>query len=385
MRICALLLTVAVVVWAQTPPPQSKSVIGELTSVDASARRLVIKADNGSTYAIELDEATKFLRVPPGEKDLRKATAIQLKELSAGDRVLARGAVSEETKTVPAKIVIVMTKTDLARKHEEERLAWQRGVVGTVTALNPATKEITVTPRGPNSKPVIVDASNNPAFLRYAPGSYQFSEAKPSAFDAIQVGDMLRARGEKNEDGSRLKAEQVLSGAFQTIAATVVSVDAANGIVRATDLQTKKPVEIHTAAGTLVRRIPEMMATMMARRLQGLAGPPGPAGFTGGPGRRSPATAGGGEGSDGRPAGSAHPGGRGSFDLQQALEGMPALPLTELKKGDAVIVSSTKGGTALTAIILVAGVEPFLAAAPRSKTGQVNLGSWSFDGGIPIE
>jgi hypothetical protein len=59
---------------------------------------------------------------------------------------------------------------------------------------------------------------------------------------------------------------------------------------------------------------------------------------------------------------------------------MPQLSLSELKKGDAVIVSSSKtsGDSAITAFTFVAGVEPFLAAAPRTA-GQVNLGSWNLD------
>jgi hypothetical protein len=67
---------------------------------------------------------------------------------------------------------------------------------------------------------------------------------------------------------------------------------------------------------------------------------------------------------------------------------MPQLSLSELKKGDAVIVSSSKGPdpSSVTAFSFVAGVEPFLAAAPRTA-GQVNLGSWNLDvgGGGPEE
>lgn len=59
---------------------------------------------------------------------------------------------------------------------------------------------------------------------------------------------------------------------------------------------------------------------------------------------------------------------------------MPQLSLGELKKGDAVIVSSSKapGDAPITAFAFVAGVEPFLAAAPRTS-GEVNLGSWNLD------
>jgi hypothetical protein len=74
----------------------------------------------------------------------------------------------------------------------------------------------------------------------------------------------------------------------------------------------------------------------------------------------------------------------GNFDLQAILDRSPQLALTELKKGDALIVSSTKGADAssMTAFSLVAGVEPFLAAAPR-RAGQVDLGSWSIGAGAP--
>ena len=74
----------------------------------------------------------------------------------------------------------------------------------------------------------------------------------------------------------------------------------------------------------------------------------------------------------------------GNPDLAQMLERMPALALTELKPGDALIISSSKGPDAsrITAITLVAGVEPFLAAAPRTA-GVINLGAWNLDGGIP--
>ena len=68
----------------------------------------------------------------------------------------------------------------------------------------------------------------------------------------------------------------------------------------------------------------------------------------------------------------------------KSWNGCPQLALADLKKGDAVIVSSRKvsDGSPLTAFAFVAGVEPFLAAAPRTA-GQVNLGSWNLDVGVP--
>lgn len=79
-------------------------------------------------------------------------------------------------------------------------------------------------------------------------------------------------------------------------------------------------------------------------------------------------------------------GARGNFDLHDTLEKLPPVQISELKAGDALIVTSTReaNSSKVTAITLVAGVEPILASAPRSA-GQVNLGAWSFDGGIPTQ
>jgi hypothetical protein len=53
---------------------------------------------------------------------------------------------------------------------------------------------------------------------------------------------------------------------------------------------------------------------------------------------------------------------RGGGDVDQMLERLPALALSELKIGDAIAASSTGGTTPdrVTAIKFVAGIEPFL-------------------------
>jgi hypothetical protein len=360
-------------------PPALKSIIGEVTSIDSASKQLKLKGDDGAAYTVTLSDNTSFLRVPPGETDLKKAAKIAFSDVAVGDRALARGPLAEDTKTVPARTVVIMTKADLAKKHQHDQAEWQtRGVVGTVSALNAANKEVTITTRGREPKTIVIDASAAD-FRRYSPESVKFADAKPSSFTDLQPGDTLRALGDKSDDGLHVKAEEVVSGAFQTMAGTVDSVDPAAGEVRITNLQTKKPVVVHINEGTLSRRLDPAMAAILARRLHPeaatvAAGAPGapqaPPGGPGGPGGF-------------RGGGPGGPGGGG--DLQQVLERMPALSLADLKKGDAVIVSSSKGpgDASVTAFAFVAGVEPFLAAAPRTA-GQVNLGSWNLDlGGGP--
>jgi len=388
---------VALALCCAQAPPALKQVIGEVTSIDAAAKQIKLKGDDGAAYTVILGDATSFLRVAPGEKDLKKAAKIAFTDVMVGDRALAL----EKDDTAPARAVVIMTKGDLAQKHERDRADWQkRGIVGVVAALNAANKEVTITTRGRDSKTVTIDASAA-TFERYASDSVKFADAKPSSFADLQPGDTVRALGDKNEDGTHLKAEALISGAFESIAGTVDSVDPATGEVRITNLQTKKPVVVRTNQNTLLRRLDPQVAAMLARRLRPdapsgagtLAAPSGNRQPPGDNAAAPPAPGGpGDQGGQGRfrggfggPGGG--PGGAGGGDLQQILERMPQLALSELKKGDAVIVSSSKnpGDSAVTAFSFVAGVEPFLAAAPRTG-GQVNLGSWNLDvGGGPEE
>jgi hypothetical protein len=69
---------------------------------------------------------------------------------------------------------------------------------------------------------------------------------------------------------------------------------------------------------------------------------------------------------------------RGPPDIQQILSRMPAATLTDLQKGDAVMIVSTEGNASgeVNAITLLAGVEPILTASPGA-TQALMLSPWS--------
>jgi hypothetical protein len=410
----ALAVSLAVAV-AQDPAAQRKNTDGEVQSVDTAAKQLSLKTEAGAVYAVTATDRTNIVRVGP-DLDLKKASKIELKDIAAGDRVRARGMVAEDSKTIAATTIIVLTKADVAKKQEHDREEWtKRGIAGTVTAVNVGTREITVKVDTIPPRTVTVEAPEKAEFRRYAPDSVKFSDAKPGSFADVKVGDRVRALGDKNEDGSRFKAEEIVSGSFRTLAAQVVSIDPTANIIKVKDLSTKdkEPVTIHVNSDTVIRRMPERMAMFMAMRLNAPNGGPGagearsggPA--SGGPGgarRDAPGAAGngmrgdfgpgaGGRGAAGGPGGSGGPagnfqqmGGPAHGDLHQMLERLPKVELAELKAGDALVISSTNGADRnnLTAITIVAGVEPFLAAAPKSS-GAVDLGSWNFDIGMPAQ
>jgi hypothetical protein len=373
----------------QTPQPapaQSKAdsgvtpngVIGEVTAIDATALHMSVKTDAGEVVTVSLNSTTSYMRLPPGEKTLEKATKITLADVGVGDRVFARGKTSDDQKTVPARFVIVMTKADIAQKQEHDRAEWRRrGILGIITALNPETKEVTISTRTREGvRPIIVNASSaDVSFRRYAPDSIKFSDALRSSFAELKIGDQLRALGERSTDGTRFTPEEIVSGSFRTVGGKVVAVNAQTGELNINDLLTKQPITIVVRPDTLLRSFPPEMAAMMAQRMQGGAGG-GPRGAGGASGGAKPQGERGGDG-QGTGGGTGRPRMGGGFDFQEVLDRLPPINISELKTGDTIIVSSTTGAVAsrVTAIALVSGVDTLLnmmqarQAAAAAQTG----------------
>jgi hypothetical protein len=369
------------------------SILGEVTNLDNTTKQVTIKADSGASSTVAYDDKTHFMKLAPGEKDLKKATDVQLSELSVGDRALARVRKMDDGTFSAATTVVVMTKAELVKHHQVNQEEWQkRGMNGTVTVVNPATKEVTFKTLGTEPKQIVIEPADKIDVRRYAPDSVKFSDAKPSAVGEIKAGDTIRVLGNKNEDGSRVTPEVIVYGTFVRQAGTIISIDAAANTVKMTDVTTKKPVTVKVNEATTVKKLPPTVAAMMLRSQQGgAAGAPGGAPGAGGPpnaagGRPGGAPAAGGPGGPGGPGGGpGGPGGGRRFDPSRVLENAPTITLADLKPGDAIMVSSSSGAdpSTVTAISLVAGVEPLLTAPSKGGRGSAVDGSWNFEMSIP--
>jgi co-chaperonin GroES (HSP10) len=382
-------LTLGQATQGSDPSITATHVIGEVKSIDANAKQLTVKTDAGSVVTVVLNDATTYMRLPPGETTMAKATKIAFGDIGEGDRVLANGKVSDDHKNVTSKALVVMTKADITKKQEQERQEWRRrGILGVIASLKADTKEITITtttrtPAGPQQQPVIIPVSDKVDLKRYAPDSIKFSDAKASSFGELQVGDQVRALGEKSEDGTHFTPERIVTGSFRTVAGTVTSVDAASGEIKINDLQTKKALIVVVKNDSVLRKF-EMGGGMMGGRGPGAGGPGAggagnPQGGGQGGGQAANRPAGGGGTAPGGGPGGGGPGGGGGgrfgggFNIQDMLDRMPTISLADVKQGDTIIVSSTKGAdpSRLTAITLVNGAETILAMlAPRPQQGQ---------------
>jgi hypothetical protein len=356
---------------AQTAASAGARPIGTIKTI--SGNSIVLASDAGPAFNITIEDGAKVLRIEPGAKDLKNASPITLQDLLAGDRILVLGKISDDGHSVDATTVIAMKKADVASKQEHDRQEWQRHAVGgLVSEVDPGSGTITISLQsfaGP--KTVAIQVSKDTIVRRYAPDSVKFDDAKLSSLAEIKPGDQVRARGTRSGDGTALAADEIVSGAFQNIAGIVSAVDASTNTLTVNDLISKKPVTVKITSESQLRKLPPQMAQLMAMRLKGPAANP-----ANGTSATPPAAA---QSSNGGGSG-AGPRGGGGGDMQQMLSRVPPASISDIQKGDAVMIVSTEGtvsGSA-TVITLVAGVEPILQASPSGGQAMI-LPPWSLD------
>ena len=358
----------------------TKQVVGAVKSVRGNT--LTLTPDTGPDVNVNVQDSVRIVRVAPGQTDLKNATAIQLPEIQVGDRILVRGTPSSDGQSLVASSVIAMKRSDVEAKQQHDREDWQkRGIGGLVGATDPGAGTITISAAAAGgTKTIAIHTTRETIIRRYAPDSVQFDDAKASSLSQIKSGDQLRARGTRSADGTEFAAEEIVSGAFRNIAGTISALDAASSTLTVMDLATKKPVRVKISAQSQVLKLPPQMAQRVAVQMKGGRGdaPGSPVAGTASGAAAGPAGEGGNQ-RGGANGGNPRPGGAAA-DLQQILSRMPKATLGDLQKGDAVMMVSTEG-TALgdvTAITLLAGVEPILQASPGQA---MTLSPWNLGGG----
>jgi hypothetical protein len=368
----------------QTSAASEGSASRHIGAIKAIAGNIItLTPDSGSEIEVTVQAATRIVRIAPGEKTLKNAAPVQLQDLQVGDRILAAGRASDDARAITAASIVVMKRSDVEARKEENRQDWQkRGLGGLVKAADPTagTATISVTGFG-GGKTIVIHTSKDTVIRRYAPDSMKFDDARPSTLQEIQPGDQLRGRGNRSADGTELTAEEIVTGSFRNLAGIVNSVDAGAGTVNVQDLLSKKVVQVRVTPESQLHQLPPEFAQRIAMRLKAaMAGTTGAAG--------SPSAQSGGASSGGSLSSGAAPGVGGGMtggmrsggapDFQQMLSRMPTVALTDLHKGDAVMIVATQGTSSggSTAITLLSGVEPILQAAPNGSQAMM-LSPWS--------
>jgi Cu/Ag efflux protein CusF len=355
-----------------------------------SGNTLTVKNDAGATMQVTVEDNARLLRIEPGQKTLAGASPFSLTDLQTGDRVMARGSAGADGKSLDASMLVAIKGADIAQQQEKDREDWQkRGAGGLVKAVDPAAGTVTISSGAGGTRTLIIHASPTTVIRRYAPGSVRFDQAVKGSLDQIKPGDQLRARGSKNDDGTTLEAEEIVSGSFRNLAGPIVAVNAAASTITVNDTATKKPVVISVTPDSEVKKLDPAVAQRLAARMSGggarrpdgsaapaASGPP--SGASAGPGPGAP---GGDRPGGGQSGGQGGGQGRGG-DIQQLLARSPSVALKDLAKGNMVIVVATEGQApdTATAITVVAGVEPMLQASTSGSQAMLSS-AWNLGGG----
>jgi hypothetical protein len=313
---------------------------------------------------VKLTADTVAERVAPGEKTLKNAVTVNVAELSVGDRVL----VTLAPDSTNVRRIVIMSATDIGKRDEADRQDWNtRGISGIVAAKSGSTITLRIRTFQGETRPTVT-VSDQTKFRRYAPDSVKFADAKPSTLDEISVGDQLRARGAKTPDSLAIAADEVVFGTFLTTAGSVVSVDVAAKEITIKETGTGKPLVIRLTPDSRIKQLPSFAGMGGAPEAGG--GPP--------PGRPPSG------GFGGMVPGVGPPG--GGPTLAQMVEMMPAGTLEDVKPGQTVIVSSTKGATSdrVTGIMLLANADMLVRmATAQSGAGAATGNRPDGAGGLP--
>ena len=337
----------AAVLWSLMAPllaQPAKSVVGTVSLFKAGTAEIEIQPDSGAAVAMKVTADTIAQKVAPGAADLKHAETIKVTDVALGDRVLA----TPEPGTGNLRRIVVMPAADIVKKNQADRMDWtRRGVSGMVAAKS--GNELTLRIRTLTGEShAVVTVTQKTAFKRYAPDSVKFTDARNSNLGEIGVGDQLRARGVKSEDGLKVTAEDVVFGTFVTKAGTITAVNADTRAITIKELANHKPLVIRFTADSQIRKMPDMAGMMM-----------------GGMGR----------------------GGIPAMDINAMLERMPVSKLEDLKPGETIVVSSTKGARSneVTAIMMLGnadGMLQMIAAQSSGGRGSTIPGAGNMGGGM---
>ena len=351
--VTSLVMASAASVYAQEPAPAAAHLVGTVTVL--SSTLMTLTSDKGEATTLTLSPETRVLDLPPGSTDLKAAHPGDLHEIEVGDRVLITSIPGTGGAPGTVRRIVVMKSAAIAQQRQTEQAGWARSRAGTLDTVDVATGAITMSARGR-----IITLTTTPAtiYRRYAADSARFEDTKRSSLAELHPGDQLRVRGEGTPEA--VQAIEIVSGTFEQIAGSVIAADTATSTLTLRDSRTKQPVIVTITPRTEIHQLPQAVAAQFAERSR-----------TAGQAKshQAPAST---DVVSPRPA--------ADVDLGQVVAHLPDLPLSEIKVGESILLIATGSRAAPTAMTVLSGVAPILAAV-ESGGAETSLAPWSMSGG----
>src|SRR5579862_2123664 len=107
---------------AQQPQAETTGAARPVGTVKTiSGNTVTLTTDASVDVTVQVQDGARLVRVAPGQRDLKAATPIQVQDIQVGDRIVVRGKLADDGKTVLATGIIAMSKTDIAAKQAHDR------------------------------------------------------------------------------------------------------------------------------------------------------------------------------------------------------------------------------------------------------------------------
>lgn len=353
-----------------------QNLIGEVVSVDSAGGKIVVLTEAKTSVSASFNDKTAFKRVLPGQTSLANAEQIKITDIKPGDRVLIPGGITEGQ--TPVRQIIVMARQAINSKREEEAEKRRaRTINGRIVAVNAEKKEITIQSRGRGAAETLtIAASGNVKMLRYAPDSLKTNDAVAGSFTDLRVGDQIRVIGDRSSDGTRVTAEEIISGSVTRAVGSITEINSARGEVVVKNIQTGQLMTIAIGKNTTLRRItPEVAETLKQRferrreRQNEHSSSDNSSQQTQANRRRNREERRNQNG-DGQQT---------NRNPRQLFDSLPAITISGLKKGDAVLITGTGTGgnnSQLTAVSIVSGegeLQQILQQTQGGRNGASNM------------
>jgi hypothetical protein len=205
------------VLWAADSPCH---IAGQIAGKDRVANTLTLKRDTGDLIDVHYDDSSIFSVRAELDAAVRNQPRLQPTELNLGDRVcVTRLQTGGEG---PAAQIAVSSRAALRVKQQDELRGWlAHGVFGTIRALDPTARHITLETQD-NGTPLTVDASGMVAYWDFPRGDIGLGDAVPGSWDSLAAGDPLYIYTVDNARG-QVAASVILRGGVRAIAGGIQS------------------------------------------------------------------------------------------------------------------------------------------------------------------
>ena|SRR5579872_6322238 len=160
---------------------------GTVTAI--SGNEITVKNEQGETYKIETSPNTHF------RKDREEA---RLSDIKVGDTIMAGGNLDDQTKTIGAVFVAILSPEQAARMRQMRAEFGKTWTIGKVTAIH----DLMLTIERPDKVSQTITVDENTAFRKGGRDN-----AEDITFPDIKVGDNVRATGALQ--GSAFLAKEV--------------------------------------------------------------------------------------------------------------------------------------------------------------------------------